>query len=252
MCFGIANKDRAVAVNKDTVRTSELALEWIRVGTIAWGSCASNQVDGAIALVDFSDDVIFRIGEIDVAVGRNTETFRSGKFRISCRPVVAAEALPPCARDAAERAFGEVECENRVTFAQSHPHVTGHVEIEGTRTAESCTRYRRVVQEGASLTSSGKSGDYSDLHIHLSDAVIFDIANVKVARLVEADAVGLVQLGFSCWTSVARKARGPGSCDGRHDAGLCVALAHGRAQAFDPIEIAGGIQALFVRLVQLR
>ena len=47
ICFGIANKDRAVAVNKDTVRTSELALEWIRVGTIAWGSCASNQVDGS-------------------------------------------------------------------------------------------------------------------------------------------------------------------------------------------------------------
>src|SRR5882724_10748514 len=159
-------------------------------------------MDRAVAHVDFSYDMVLGIREEDVPVCGGAQSFRSRERRISGRPAIAAEAFFSGAGKPLNSAPGEIEFQDRISFPQRQPEVSATIKIERARSAQGDS-LARTASSRRFLTGAGKGGDDAGLHVHLANAMVVHVANVKISRLVESNAMGFVELGLFCRTAIA-------------------------------------------------
>src|SRR5260370_18953601 len=182
-------------------------------------------MDRALAHVDSSYDMVLGIREVDVPVRGRAHSFRPRERCISGRPAIAAEALLSGAGKSVNDGPGKIELQDRFSFPQSQPQVSGGVKIKSAWYAEG-DFLDRTVPDRPSLAGAGKGGDNAGLHIHLANAMVFHVANVKIPRLVETNAMGFVELGLFGRPAIAGETCRAGSGYGIHHASFGVASSH--------------------------
>src|SRR5262245_4945988 len=91
--FAVADEDRAVAVNEDAVRTRHLARQRIAIRSVSFGAGSRDQFNCLFANVNHSDRMAFGVGQIDIAVWRDTQTFRAGQSGQPGRAAIPSESF---------------------------------------------------------------------------------------------------------------------------------------------------------------
>ena len=77
MILAIADKNGAVGVHKQPVQTGEFAGKWISIWAIALFTGAGNQFQISSFDVDHSQRMTLGVGEIDVTIRRDSNSFGS-------------------------------------------------------------------------------------------------------------------------------------------------------------------------------
>src|SRR6266516_291925 len=91
MVFAVADENGSVSVHEDSVRPRQSALQRIAFRAVAAFASASHQFNGSFANVDHADAVTLGIGEIDLTIRRDADSFGSGESRLLFRTAVARE-----------------------------------------------------------------------------------------------------------------------------------------------------------------
>src|SRR5262245_49262544 len=101
--FAVADENRTVAVNKDAMRTRHLTRQRIAIRSVSFGPGSSDQFNRLFANVNHPDRMAFGVGQIDVAVRRDAQTFRAGqRGQLGCA-AVASESFLSRSRDVLNR-----------------------------------------------------------------------------------------------------------------------------------------------------
>src|SRR5262249_8036563 len=248
--FAVADENRTVAVNKDAVRTRHLTRQRIAVRSVSFGAGSRDQFNRIFANVNHPDRMSFSVGQIDVAVRRDAQPFRAGQRGELSRAAVPSESLLSSSRDVMNRSRLHIQPINGVAFAQSEPHISATVEVNGARAVEWGPGDLRAIGRRSFLSCSGECRDHACLHINFADAVVEDVADVEIAARVELDAVRLIERRLRGLSAVARKSGLARSRDGRNDPRLRVNTADYMIEPFDEKHIALFVETDFVRLIE--
>ncbi len=93
MILAVTNIDRAVAGDKDSMRSRELAVErLVAIGTIAFLAVSDQQFNGSSFHVDVADGMGLGIGEVDVACSIQSDAFGTSECRFQRRSTIARES----------------------------------------------------------------------------------------------------------------------------------------------------------------
>src|SRR5205814_3254299 len=133
---------------------------------------------------------------------------------------------------------------NRVALAKSQIEVA--VPIDGDRAGpvERRAFHGRTIRSRLPLAGSSKGLDSSGGKIHLSNAVISDIADKKAPLGIDGNAMRLTQLRPYGRTAVPGKSRAASSSKGGDDARLHIDLTHHVVVALGDIKVTGGIELI--------
>src|SRR5262245_32616160 len=93
---------------------------------------------------------------------------------------------------------------NGVAFAQREPHISAAVEVNRARAVEWGPGDLRAIGRRSFLPRAGECRDHACLHINPADAVVEDVADVKIAAGVELNAVSLIERRWRGGAAVAR------------------------------------------------
>ena len=248
--FAVADENRSVPVDKDAVRTRHLTRQRIAIRPVSFGAGSRYQFNRLLANVDHPDRMAFGVGQIDVAVRRDAQTFRAGQRGQLSRSSVASESFLSCSRDVMNRSRLHIKPINGIAFAQREPHISAAVEVNRARAVEWGPGDLRAVGRRFFLPRSGECRDHACLHINLADAVVEDVADVKIAARVELDAVRLIERRLRGRAAVARKSGLARSRDGRNDPRPRVNAADDMIEPFDEKHIALFVETDFVRFIE--
>src|ERR1051325_661710 len=230
--------------------TGHSALQGIAIRAVAALAVAGDEFHRALLHIDHADAVALRVGQVDIAVGADTEALGTAKRGRPGRAAMTAETLLPCAGDVMNPAGLEIEFIDRVTLAQGQPEVAVPIKIKRPRAVQ-----RRAFDIGpvrccGLAARAGESGDDAGLHVHFTDALIANVTDEQVAAGVELDAMRLAQGGLRGRAAVAGEARLAGAGHGRDDLRLCVHPADEMIFHFDEEQVAVLVEADFIRLIQ--
>src|SRR5678816_2093121 len=100
------------------------------------------------------------------------------------------------------------------------------------------------------LAGAGEGRDEAYLHVHFAHAVIVDVADVEVTLGVEADAVWFIEARIYRRPAIAAEACDARAGDSRDGAALRIDAADEMVHALDEEQVAGAVEADFVRLVE--
>src|SRR5262245_51130507 len=247
--FAVADENRTVAVNKDAVRTRHLTRQRIAIRSVSFGAGSRDQFNRIFSNVNHPDRMAFGVGQIDVAVWRDAQTFRAGQRGELSRAAGSGESLLSSSRNVMNRSRLHIQPINGVAFAQREPHISAAVEVNRARAVEWGPGELRAIGRRSFLSCSGECRDHACLHINLADAVVEDVAYVKIAARVELDAVRLIERRLRGLSAVARKSGLARSRDGRNDPSPRVNAADDMIEPFDEKHIALFVETDFVRFV---
>src|SRR5262245_50669755 len=248
--FAVADENRTVAVNEDAVRTRHLTRQWIAIRSISFGAGSCYQFNRLFANVNHPDRMAFGVGQIDVAVRRDAQTFRAGQRGQLSRAAVARESFLSRSSDVMNRSRSHIQPINGVAFAQREPHISTAVKVNRARAVEWGPGDLRAIRRRFFLPCSGECRDHACLHINLADAVVEDVADVKVAARVELNAVRLIERRLRGSAAVARKSGLARSRDGRNDPRPRVNTTDNMIEPFDEKHIALFVETDFVRFIE--
>src|SRR5215210_4195159 len=89
MRFAVCDVDQASLVDEHAMRTIEFALQRIRFRSVAALARSQHCRDHGATQVDAPDGVALRVGDVDAAVSRPGDAFRSGELGLLGRTAVA-------------------------------------------------------------------------------------------------------------------------------------------------------------------
>ena len=119
----VADDDRAIAVDENSVRTIHGAFEGIALLAVACRAGASDQTNGAGPGFNHANDLVFGIGKVDVAIGSNRDAFGAGESCFASRAVIASVSLFAGASEVMDGSFGQIELKDFIPLAERENEV---------------------------------------------------------------------------------------------------------------------------------
>lgn len=92
MIFAVPDEDSAIAINKDSVRTRQLALQRLAVRPVSALSRAHDKFNRSLFPINHADAVTFGVREINVPIRRDADALRAGQRRPFRRSAIAGVA----------------------------------------------------------------------------------------------------------------------------------------------------------------
>src|SRR4030095_2161785 len=198
------------------------------------------------------DEIVFGVGEINVAVRRDAHAFRTGKRCLKRRTAIAGETLLPRAGNSMDDTRRHSKIVDGISFAQREDESATAIEVKRARTVERhfITKHKFPLRGRLSFTVASKGRDVAGFHVHLADAMIPDVANVEVAFGIKTDAVRFTELRFHCGSAVAAETRDTSASNRRDDTAFRIDAAHEMIKAFDEEHVARGVEAHLIWFIQ--
>src|SRR5215813_13458964 len=122
MSLAVADEDDVVAIDKNSVRPGHPASQRVAILTpvvrvAASLSRAGNQFNRHFTNINHSDRMAFGVGQINIAVWRDTQTFRAGQRGQFSRAAVAGAAFLSYSRHVMNLSGLHIQTINGVAFA---------------------------------------------------------------------------------------------------------------------------------------
>src|SRR6476469_7450652 len=95
--LAVADEQRTVAVDKDSMRPGQATFQRRTIGAVALLAVADDQFQGAAAGVDHANRVRLGVGQIHVACSIERDALRTRERRLESRAAIASEARLACA-----------------------------------------------------------------------------------------------------------------------------------------------------------
>src|SRR5262245_2915961 len=124
---------KSATVDEDAVWPREFASERIAVRAVAALAGADDGGNHSISQIDPSNDVVFRVGDIESAFGGICDALRSIKFCGQCGAAVARVSHFTCSGKQLELASSDIDFEHSVAFTQDQIHFAVRRDIDGAR-----------------------------------------------------------------------------------------------------------------------
>src|SRR5437016_196332 len=99
MRFTVPDKDCSVRVHENPVGPRQPTIQRGAFGAVTSFAGSGDQFHGFVSDIDHSHGVAFRVGEVNVSVGTNTQAFWSGESCLFRRTAVSSESFLTGARD---------------------------------------------------------------------------------------------------------------------------------------------------------
>lgn len=252
MILAVTDVDVAFAVTIDAMRSCGAATSGSTIRAIAFLAVADQRFDHAALLSNDANRVALGVGQIDVARWSERDALWSGERCRFGRATVAdvARLTSPC--EVMQRTRFQVYAIDRVALAQCEIQAAFAVEVECSRAIERRAGELCSIRCWLLLTSAGKGADEARLEIYDAHAVIENVADVESVLIVERDRVWAAELRLSGRATIAREACLSGAGDRRDLAGLPIDTTDDVILHLDEEDMAGLIEADFIRFVELR
>ena len=212
---------KRIPLNKDSVRTCELAGERIAIRTVTTLASAGDCGDGPGLHVDSTNDVVLGIGNVEHAFGI-CHAFRTVQ-RVSWSTEFGAE--------------GGTTVAGITQFPRPRYRFRRRLATSMEKTLFPSRRIRYMVPSGAISIDRGPATgaasreasssvlprspfqqrcDDSRLRIDSANAIVHDVANIDIVGPIQRNAVRLGQLRLICRTAIAAEATHAGARGGRN------------------------------------
>ena len=157
----------------------------IAVWSVARPTIANHRLD--LRAANYADHVILSIREIQVAIWTDGNTFGAVESRLEGIAAVPGITFVSGPGDVVDAASGQVESITSVSLAQSEIKRVSAVEVDRPGPIERSVANGRAIRSRLAPSRAAESRNRSEREIHTSQPVVADVADVKVARVVECD-----------------------------------------------------------------
>jgi len=203
MVVTVAYEQSSVIGDEYTVGSIEPAIQWAATGTVAFITVADDGFHNFRLCAIDSDGMAFGIGEPDITIWRDGNSFGSGKLGVSSWSTISGVATFSGAGEVLQCAFFEVDSEESISFAEGEEESIVTIEVECSGAIQGSAIESCAIGCGSSTTSPGECGNDSGSSVDFSNSMIADVADVDVTFGVECDGVGLSQFCGGSGTSIA-------------------------------------------------